>query len=181
MKASLSVGSGSADLRAWREASYIYNFVLSGTHNHIYTNVLDYGNAQGIRTLDNTVVLQNGGYQHKLNEEFDRTIEHQANFSANYEKTIGNHNIHALAALEEASSEKRYLSGMVNGFVDPTNPNIDASIGVGDPLNRSVGGGVVYQKAISSFISRLDYNYNHKYIVGFTMRADASYKFPVIS
>ena len=67
---------------------------------------------------------------------------------------------------------------MVNGFVDPTNPNIDASIGVGDPLNRSVGGGVVYQKAISSFISRLDYNYNHKYIVGFTMRADASYKFP---
>jgi TonB-linked SusC/RagA family outer membrane protein len=178
LRASLSIANGSSDLRAWREASYIYTFKMTGAHSHIYTNELDYANNAGYKVLDNTVVLQNGGYQHKLSEEFDRSIEHQANVSVNYDKTFGNHNVHAFAGLEEATSEKRNLTGMVNGFVDPTNPNIDASIGVGDPLNRSVGGGVVYQKAISSFISRLDYNYSQKYIVGFTLRADASYKFP---
>jgi TonB-linked SusC/RagA family outer membrane protein len=178
LKASLSVANGSSNLRGWREASYTYNFIMTGTHNHIYSNDLDLANPLGYKILDNTVVLQNGGYQHKLNEEYDRSVSHQANVSMNYDRTFGNHNVHAYAGLEEATSEQRYLSGSVNGFADPTNPNIDASIGVSDPLMRSVGGGVMFQKAISSFISRLDYNYQQKYIAGFTMRADASYKFP---
>jgi TonB-linked SusC/RagA family outer membrane protein len=178
LKGSFSYSNRYGYGRQWGQAPTVYYFVTAGEHGHIITNELDYTNPLGYARLDNKQLALNGGERYALSENRSHYIGQQTNASINYDKTLGKHNIHAFVGIEEAHNEQRFISGSVQGFVDPTNDNISSGNSTNDVNKRGVGGGVNGQYGVFSVISRLDYNYFQKYIFGFTMRADESYKFP---
>jgi TonB-linked SusC/RagA family outer membrane protein len=157
------------------ESPKLYYEKFTGQNSHIPDGI-DWERAGGAYEYQNGLI--NGEYQQSLNREYRRNLGHQANLSVDYDNTFGKHNVHVYVGLEDAKSDMTYISGNAVGFLDPTNRQFGASLGVNDVNLRSLDGGVRYDRAMSSFISRADYNFRQKYIVGFTLRGDASYKFP---
>lgn len=178
LKGSFSYSNRYGYGRQWGQAPTVYYFVTAGEHGHIFTNELDYTNPLGYKRLDAKQLSLNGGERYSLSENRSHYVGQQTNASVNYDKTFGNHNVHAFVGIEESHNEQRFLSGNVQGFVDPTNDNISSGNSTNDVNKRGTGGGVNGQYGVFSVISRLDYNYLQRYIFGFTLRSDASYKFP---
>jgi TonB-linked SusC/RagA family outer membrane protein len=98
----------------------------------------------------------------------------QANFFINYDNSFGLHNISALASVEkgEQDYQKKYviyenpLSGGYNG-ASTSAGTLNAS---NSYVQRTEGGSL-------SYLGRLSYNYDSKYLLQFIFRADASTKF----
>lgn len=160
--------------RMWRGVQYKSYWLTKGGNGHIF-DALDVNRVGG-------PTEQNGGgfngEDRRLYEETQGLASHQSNISLNYANTFGNHNVAAFVGLEESANDGRNLWTQTDGFVDSTQDYNLASVGYSDPDKRAIGGEVIANTAVSSFITRVDYNFAQKYIFGFTLRADRSYKFP---
>lgn len=89
--------------------------------------------------------------------------------NTNYIKTFGNnHNVDALLAFELTDNYDNFLNGSATGFL-----NYDyTEIGNGS-VPASVGG-YYSQDRLLSYISRANYNWNHKYYIGGSLRRDGT-------
>lgn len=159
--------------RIWKGQRYQYNWLTTGGNNHIYGDLDVDGPLGEVSNIGNGY----NGFDHRLQEETQRFASHQSNISLNYDNTFGNHNVAAFVGLEESANDGRNLYTVTNGFIDPASDYNGASNGFSDMNNRFIGGEVLANTAISSAIGRIDYSYSSKYIFGFTIRADRSYKF----
>lgn len=89
-----------------------------------------------------------------------------------YQKQINKHNFDVMATHEAQSSDWRGLSGKRTGFL--TNDILDLE--AGDPLTASNSGGS-NEWAQESYLGRLNYNFDDKYIFTGTIRTDGSSNF----
>src|SRR5690606_15922249 len=85
---------------------------------------------------------------------------------------VGKHYINAMVSHEAQESYWKNLSATRTGFL--TNDIFD--LNAGDPLSATNGGGSG-EWAMESYLGRLNYNYDNRYLVTATYRRDASPNF----
>ncbi|MDP4276473.1 MAG: TonB-dependent receptor [Bacteroidota bacterium] len=133
-----------------------------------FTPIYDVGSFQ-----KNTTNSLSKSRTDNLNTSWDNTLT--------YEKTINeDHNFKAMVGYSYRIQTTDYLSASATGLVDL--PEINQSylfltLGSTDSyaVSASDGGSKTVQ---IGYMSRLNYDYKHKYLLNFTMRADGSSKFP---
>lgn len=153
----------------------------SGSGNHLYTPIAGQEDAYNDLMLDsnfqlgnNGAVILNGGKgTGYLSRNMDRADNYQINFTASYNRTFGNHNIGALFSIERSEFESEYLYGYVT---NPYEFTTGQSNSVADGSEQST----TFTRAESgtlSYIGRLNYAYQDKYMLEFLLRSDSSTKF----
>jgi TonB-linked SusC/RagA family outer membrane protein len=107
-------------------------------------------------------------------------LQNQTNFNTwwslsqmlTYVRDFGRHHLNVMATHEAQESTYKNLLGARKDF--PTNNIVD--LNVGDATSASNGGGQG-NWAMESYLGRINYNYDERYIVTATMRADGSANF----
>lgn len=89
-----------------------------------------------------------------------------------YTKQIGKHNFTLMASHESQESEWKALSAGRTGFL--TNDIFD--VNAGNPTSATNGGGT-YPWSMESYLGRVNYNYNNRYLLTGTFRRDGSPNF----
>jgi len=108
----------------------------------------------------------------KLTETSNQFTSWLWNQMLTYNKEINRHHINAMATHEANYWEYRNLSGYRQNF--PTNNILDLNLG--DPSTASNSGGQG-NWALESYLGRINYSFDNRYIVTATIRADGSSSF----
>lgn len=111
----------------------------------------------------------------QLNQFQENTSLTTSHIKLNYERGFGAHNVKAFAAYEQS---ERTLSRMEAGrrnFPSSLTPELSQG---GTSLEDRTNAGLSWRESRSSFISRVNYNYNEKYLIEAQLRIDASSIFP---
>ena len=145
-----------------------------GSAQHVYaptgeeTEGFDY-----LKVGDNLIVRPqtNGNF---LSRQMIRTDNYQMNFTVNYARKFGKHDVSALFSIEKSEAESEFnFSNATEPYEftnyqytgvnkDKTKPTVN--------FNRSESG-------MMSYIGRINYAYADRYLVEFLIRSDASTKF----
>lgn len=91
-----------------------------------------------------------------------------------YDKQIGKHNFTIMASHEAQESKYKALTAGRTGFL--TNDIFD--VNAGDPLTATNSGGT-YPWSMESYLGRVTYNYDNRYILAATYRRDGSNNFGI--
>ncbi len=86
-----------------------------------------------------------------------------------YNKTIGKHTFSVMATHEAQESQWKALSAGRTGFL--TNDIFD--VNAGNPTSATNGGGT-YPWSMESYLGRVNYNYDNRYLLAATFRRDGS-------
>lgn len=108
----------------------------------------------------------------EASEDMNRSYSWNWINTLNYSKTLGKHSMTALAGIDALKGASTGLGGSANTFI---NPNVRA-FGFTDQKNRNVGNGV-NDFALLSYLGRVTYAYNDKYLFQFNVRRDGSVNF----
>ena len=88
---------------------------------------------------------------------------------AEYNKQFGKHNVGLMVSHEAQESQYKNISATRTGFL--TNDVFDLE--AGNPLSATNGGGT-YPWSMESYLGRVNYNYDNRYIITGTIRRDGS-------
>lgn len=99
---------------------------------------------------------------------------YQLNWYLRYDKSFGLHDISALAVYEQAKDNGKYLNGRAD---DLLTTSIDQIYNASSDNTKRWFEGYEAQTARESYIGRLNYTFNNKYIAEFSFRYDGNYKF----
>lgn len=136
----------------------MYSFKGTGTHGHIPTN-----------EVTGTYTRNDGNY---LEEHQTRDESYQLNAQVNYANTFGRHDVGALFVYEQWESSQNLFSARGYDFPSMDIPHLDAA---GKETIRITGNG--FEEARMSYIGRLSYGYDQKYLVEASFRYDGSANF----
>lgn len=89
-----------------------------------------------------------------------------------YDKTIGDHELKALAGYSQEYTSFNYLQGYRKAFLNNSLSELDAG-----PLAGQVATGSAYEIALQSAFGRLNYAYRDKYLAEANIRYDGSSRF----
>ena len=137
----------------------------TGSGKHLYTG------RNAVYNDDNMSVLRlvsNGGL---LSRSMARSDSYQYNFTLQYARQFGLHDVSALFSLEKTEAWSEPLYGSITDLI--AYQDGQSSSGTGDKdvsFNRSESG-------MLSYVGRFNYAYASKYLFEFLFRADASTKF----
>jgi len=109
----------------------------------------------------------------ELDENFSKYYQLYPLVSLNYDRTFGRHQVSGLLLAEWIDTEYFYLSA---GRIDLMSLEIPYMF-AGSPNNITNNGGAV-ETGRASYIGRINYNFQGKYLLEGTFRYDASHKFP---
>lgn len=136
-----------------------------GSGSHLYVDTPGYPMVfEGMTTIP----VSNGN---RIRRNMSRSDNYQLNFITSYARTFGPHNVSGLFTIEKAESESEYLWGQVTEPYSFT--NLQSNGASGDQtteFNRSESG-------VLSYVGRLNYAYDDRYLLEFLIRSDASTKF----
>lgn len=90
----------------------------------------------------------------------------------NYKKSFGSHNLDILGGYQQESEQSDWLYGSRSGY--PTDIIWELNPGPKDNWSNDGNG---EHWALASFIGRVNYDYDNKYILSMSMRSDASSRF----
>jgi TonB-linked SusC/RagA family outer membrane protein len=113
--------------------------------------------------------LANGVAQFQKGETLNQVLETRLN----YKKVIGMHNINATAVGEFSDNLRSNFTAGASNFTDQTNGFYDLSSALlaDFPTNN------VTKEKLASYLGRVSYGYNKKYLLTASIRADGSSKF----
>jgi TonB-linked SusC/RagA family outer membrane protein len=137
-----------------------YQLVKAGTNQHIVTNEI----------LSSTIK----GGQPSLHETHSTNDYYQLNGFINYNNTFGKHEIGAMLGFEQAESEAEWFGAKKNNYDLNNLPYFN--FGPTDPQYFNIDGSGV-EDARLSYIGRLNYVYDSRYLLEFSFRRDGSVKF----
>jgi TonB-linked SusC/RagA family outer membrane protein len=161
--------------KGWYNAPYIYYFKTAGANNHIVTDVLDSALAGGYKIIDQAQTAGVGAPT-QLNEGYIQSSNYQLDLMLNYERTFGNHHIAAFAGYEQSAFRGHFTKIRDNNYSNTGYQQING--GSSNSSDWGLQGDQNQPTGFASWLGRLDYDYQSKYMVGFTFRADGSYVFP---
>ncbi len=138
----------------------------TGSGAHLYTPV----NGEIDLSEDNfkPILLNNGDF---LSRDMTRADSYQMNFTATYNREFGKHTVGALFSVEKSESESEYLMGNVGQPYEFTTGQSNSASGDQSTDFKRAEAGTL------SYIGRINYAYENKYLFEFLFRADASTKF----
>lgn len=110
-----------------------------------------------------------------IGNENGRTNSYQVNAIATYEKNFGNHHLNIVGVYEQSDGYYNYSSIYKYNFPVYTRDQFPfASRASGD---TKADGYETYLDARVSYVGRVNYDYQHKYLLSASVRADGSSKF----
>ncbi|WP_295712660.1 SusC/RagA family TonB-linked outer membrane protein [Mucilaginibacter sp.] len=131
----------------------------TGGNNHIVGDQIDFTKTK-IRNDGNTI-----------GESYTASNFYQLNFSINYDKSFGKHNISATAVYEQSETKNQSFNAQ-NQFV--LSPQLDQiGLASSDPTNYSIGGSEFDDGRLAGF-GRVNYNYDGKYLLEASLRYEGS-------
>lgn len=116
--------------------------------------------------------LSNGSPSY-LSRSMNRTDNYQINFTASYSRTFGLHSMSGMFAIERSEAESEYLIGQVTY---PTELTSGQSNLVGEDSQQTTTF-TRNESGTLSYIGRVNYTYNDRYLLEFLLRSDSSTKF----
>jgi TonB-linked SusC/RagA family outer membrane protein len=155
----------------------LFYFKTTGEHNHIYTNEV------------NTAVGDNGAYaapflpgsmegnSEALYQGSESMKRYQFQSGISYLGQFGKHELQGVAGYEQISSKGEYLTVKTFGFPNLNYQYINGSLGLNDEKKRGINGDAQNLNGQLSFYGRINYNYDQRYLIGLTARADGTYIF----
>jgi TonB-linked SusC/RagA family outer membrane protein len=152
----------------WDVSPYYYNFIMD---RHITTDNFNYAASNGWKARN----AQGNNTYSSLTQSYQSADGYQGNYQLTYANTFGKHNVSALGGYEFRGSKGDYIQAYRRGFALESYNQING--GSSDVNNQSTAGDITSQTGMASWIGRLDYDFDGKYILGATIRRDASYKF----
>ena len=140
-----------------------------GSGGHLYVgDEIDYNaNTLGLYELNNG---------NSLGRSMNRSDSYQMNLTVSYARQFGKHYVSGLFSIEKAESEWEDLNGSLTDplpFTDGQSSSVDSNAeGFAQTVtfNRSESG-------MLSYVGRVNYSYDDKYLFEFMLRSDASAKF----
>ncbi|MCG8310136.1 MAG: TonB-dependent receptor [Cytophagales bacterium] len=121
-----------------------------------------------------TTSLSNGPSEEFIEISDDAARSYQLNFQASYKRAFGNHNIDAVLVYEQFESFYSNILGKRKNFPILTKDQIFATNS--DNINSSLAGDE-FETGRLSYIGRLNYDYNLKYLLSVSLRYDGSMNF----
>lgn len=152
---------GNGDGKSYRLPYNMYDFIMSGGNNHLFTDV----QAQTAPALVNN--------DNRISFSGDKNKSYQLNLSANYSKTFGKHSLSALLVYEQAEAESSSFSITREGVLIKDLEQLAAFDAARTSGNS--GGGV---NGRLSYAGRINYDYAGKYLLEGSFRYEGSTKFP---
>ena len=150
----------------------IYRMVnRTGSGNHLYTPV-DGQDYNDFLAEDNFILstIANGSPSY-LQRSTTRSDSYQMNFTMNYSRSFGEHTVGGLFSIERSEAESEYLMGKVNEpYEFTTGQSNSATDDKNTVFSRSESGSL-------SYIGRVNYAYQDKYLAEVLFRSDSSTKF----
>ena len=150
----------------------IYRMVnRTGSGNHLYTPV-DGQDYNDFLAEDNFILstIANGSPSY-LQRSTTRSDSYQMNFTMNYSRSFGEHTVGGLFSIERSEAESEYLMGKVNEPYEFTTGQSNSATGDKNTVfSRSESGSL-------SYIGRVNYAYQDKYLAEVLFRSDSSTKF----
>ncbi len=159
-----------------------------GSGEHLYTPVGEMtpeeiaamyaadGATPNIIPINDGAVIPNGGDGKEpgiLARTMTRTDNYQMNFQVNYARTFGKHSVGAMFSIEKSEAESEYLQGSVTA---PYSFGSGQSNAVSSNATKSTDF-KRYESGSLSYLGRVNYAYDDKYLVEVLFRTDASTKF----
>ena len=144
----------------------------TGSGNHLYTPVA--GQDYNAYLDDSNFIahtISNGDYG-MLNRSMNRTDNYQMNFTASYNRDFGKHSVGALFSIEKSEAENEYLYAMVSDPYSFTTGQSNTAEGTTQTITFTRA-----ESGTLSYIGRINYAYDNKYLAEFLIRSDASTKF----
>jgi len=143
----------------------VYNIITrGGSGNHLYTG-------DDLNTSVGNFSAINADNGHAVGRTMSTSNNYQLNFYATYARKFGLHDVSALFTIEKAESEMEDLAGAVTNPTTFTNGQSTSATGLQTTdFGRSESG-------MLSYVGRLNYAYNDRYLAEFLVRTDASTKF----
>ncbi|MDQ0639358.1 TonB-linked SusC/RagA family outer membrane protein [Pedobacter sp. W3I1] len=149
----------SANTKQFGTTFNYYKYAGTGDNNHIPGGAL-----LGVYAIKN-------GDRIRLNPSF--TDAYQLNAGLNYNRSFGKHNISALALVEQRESALEGVAAMTEGVVAGGLPYQTFTVGT----QTSTQSGQVSETGFQSLITRLNYDYDNKYLLQLVYRRDGSSRF----
>lgn len=140
----------------------LYDVVKKGTNGAIYTDEITGSTKSSYPNKERLVKSQ------------EATNSYQLNFSANFAKQFGKHNIDAIAVYEQSEGKYDYFYGVREGFPLVQNDQFWAT---SSARADSYVDGSEAESGRASYIGRILYNYDDKYFLNVTARRDGSMLF----
>ena len=113
-----------------------------------------------------------------ITRDFSRSDNYQMNFTASYARDFGKHSGSALFSIEKTESE--YEDSHVEGLNPYPFSNGQSNSLVVDPTTNQIQTSGTFARSESgtlSYVGRINYAYDDKYLLEFLLRSDASTKF----
>lgn len=146
----------------------LYNFVKEGTHettqNVMFTNQLTTNNP--------TTLIKNGNL---MTESYGGSSSYQLNEAINYARSFGKHDIAVVLVAEQSESSSDAFDTRREQVVIP---GIDELFAFSQDKSFYDNAGSSGETGRMSYVSRINYGFNDRYLLEATFRADASPNFP---
>lgn len=151
--------------------------VRSGSGQHLYTPIPGQEEAYNELMAESNFPYANGGTPidngNYLSRDMDRTDSYQMNFTASYARDFGLHHVSALFSIEKSETESEWITGRVTKpyeFTTGQSNSVQEGSEMSTTFTRAESGTL-------SYIGRINYVYNDRYLFEFLLRSDASTKF----
>ena len=138
----------------------MYVFKMTGGHNHIITDEVDY-----VKTRSD------GDF---LYEKYNNDDSYQFNAMVNYQQTFGKHDVGALFVYEQSEGTTDWFDAQKNIFISSI---IDQMFAGSSDSKESTVGGSGSETGRISYVGRLNYAYDQKYLLEASFRYDGSVNF----
>jgi len=142
----------------------MYQFKTAGTNNHY----IDPAN----ELTGQTKIRDDGNYI-KKDYSFDKN--YQLNAFVTYDRSFAKHDLNAIFVYEQAEGSNEQFDAQRNSLISLTNPEFFAA--GSDPSQSIVGAGSVGESGRLSYVGRLNYSYDDKYLLETAFRLDGSTQF----
>jgi TonB-linked SusC/RagA family outer membrane protein len=155
----------------------VYAFKTTGQHNHIYTDEVDVTQGDNGAFVGSWLAASMQGNSEALYQGYEYTHSYQINADVSYLHQFGKHDLQAMVGYEQISSKGEYENITTYGFPNLNYQYIDGSLGSSDEKKRFISGNAGGLNGQVSYYGRLNYNYDQRYLLGITARADGTYVF----
>lgn len=162
----------------------IYRMISrTGSGSHLYTPIAGQEAAYNELVNDpdnfvysNNAIVTNGGDANNpgtLTRTMYRTDNYQLNFNVAYNRTFGKHAVGGFFSIERSENETEYETASILG-ISKANSSHQANSGTKDTAQMDFNRG---EAGSLSYIGRVNYAYDDKYLLELLIRSDASTKF----
>lgn len=161
--------NGNANTYAEIKFSKAFSFKTTLGLNYYTSNGTNYQNNQYGDAAPSTPGGPDGG---RSTKSAVRQVSLTANEVLSFNKSIGDHNIKALAGHENYKYQYNYLAGYMSGFLFPGQSELDNGTTAFSPPTS-------YQdnQTIESYFGSVNYSYKQKYLLSGSYRTDGSSRF----